>query len=447
MRILFLTDDFSGASLCRRLAIEGHEVLAHVRNVAFRQTLDGMVEKIDSMIAGLEWVGHDGLIVCDDNGFGSLQDQLRGEGYSVVGGSGEGDRLEDDRLYGQRIFAGHGMMSIPTHVFSTHQEAIHFIEANPDQWVIKFNGHADKAACYVGQMLDGSDVIDVLQVAHGSRCSESSQSVVLQKRIHGVEIGCARYFNGQKWVGPIEFNIEHKRLFPGDLGPNTCEMGTLMWYDDDEGSRLFQETLAKLEPWLRCHNFRGDIDINCIVNEEGAWPLEATTRFGYPAVQAQMSLHKSPWGNFLKAVADGRDYDLQWQRGYAIVVLVAAPPFPCGVAQAVRPCGAGGGKHDGCGGITPRGLRIHFSESLSDEDWRHVHFESVMRDTNDEFRISDDTGYALHVTGNAETVKNAREEVYRRVGKIVIPRGFYRNDIGLLFEEVQAILEKQNWIV
>ena len=77
MRILFVTEDFSGASLCARLAKEGHEVRAHVGNSDYARTLDGWVEKIATLEAGLDWVGKSGLVVCDDNGFGPLQEPIR----------------------------------------------------------------------------------------------------------------------------------------------------------------------------------------------------------------------------------------------------------------------------------------------------------------------------------------------------------------------------------
>jgi len=123
MRILFVTDDFSGASLCARLAKEGHAVRAHVGNPTYLQSLDGWIEKVPTLETGLDWAGKDGLIVCDDNGFGPLQDRLRADGFSVVGGSAGGDLLEDDREHAQQVFAAHGLKSIPTHTFDSAAKA------------------------------------------------------------------------------------------------------------------------------------------------------------------------------------------------------------------------------------------------------------------------------------------------------------------------------------
>jgi len=93
MKILFVSRDFSGASLCARLVREGNEVRAVVSDPASRQIFDGLVEKIEELEIGLAWVGKEGLIVVDDVGFGELQDRLRAEGYAVMGGSAGGEQL------------------------------------------------------------------------------------------------------------------------------------------------------------------------------------------------------------------------------------------------------------------------------------------------------------------------------------------------------------------
>lgn len=406
-----------------RLAKEGNDVRAHVGNSAYAQTLDGWVEKIGSLYAGLEWAGKDGLIVCDDNGFGELQDRLRREDYSVVGGSAGGDRLESDRVHAQEVFAAHGLKSIPTHSFESATEAADYVARNGGEWVVKHNGHADKMSCYVGRLPDGRDVIDLLRNAARHEGGKPSH-YALQKRVNGVEIGVARYFNGTDWVGPIELNIEHKKLFPGDLGPKTAEMGTLLWYTADDNNRLFREVLAPLKPYLREIGFRGDFDINCMVNDEGAWPMEATTRFGYPAVHAQMALHETPWGEFLKAVADEKPCDLRWRSGFAVVVLVAVPPFPF--------CS----KNCDCA-LDPRGLAIHFRQPPTPDDWPHIHFEGVAKETDpmgtERYRLVDQTGYVLHLTGHGSTIEDARSAAYRLIDNIVIPRMFFRADIGVRF--------------
>lgn len=437
MKILFISRDFSGASLCLHLMREGNAVRAFVADPMYGQIMDGLVEKNAKLEDGIAWVGRDGLIVVDDVGFGELQDRLRADGYAVVGGSAGGDLLENDRLHCQRVLAEHGIKTVPIHYFDHRNDAIRFVRNNPGRWVLKQNGGSDKTFCYVGKLPDGSDVLDLLEY-YGRKTPHDTSHFILQQQVDGVEIGVGRYFNGHDWVGPAELNIEHKKLFPGDLGPKTDEMGTLMWYDRDEGNRLFREVLAPLAPYLRSINFRGAFDINCMVNAEGAFPLEATSRFGCPTVQLQMEFHVSPWTEFLDAVARGKDYDLAVRDGYGIVVLVAEPPFPfyqC--VKRERPL--------------PPGLPIRFREEPDIEELRHYHFEEVAGERHangqETYYTCSDTGYIMHACGIGATVEEARTAVYRRVGNIVIPKMFYRTDIGVKFlERDRELLERWGYL-
>jgi phosphoribosylamine--glycine ligase len=436
MRILVLSHDFSGASLCHRLAREGHEVRVHVADAAQAGALEGIVSKAANRDDGLDWVGRDGLVIADDVGFGRLQNELRAQGYAVVGGSAGGDRLEEDRPYCQRVLADCGIAALPTAHFATAADAIAHVRAHPGPWVIKQNGHPESIVCYVGRMEDGADVVDLLR--HYAERYGDRGGYVLQRRCQGIEIGVGRYFNGRRWAGPIELNVEHKKLCAGDVGPKTYEMGTLMWYEADEAQPLFRATLAKLEPYLRQADFRGDVDINCIVNAEGAFPLEVTARFGYPAVQAQMELHATPWGEFLHALAQGRDGELDWRPGYSLSGRVAAPPFPYH---------GPGDRAD----LSPRGLKIHFRRPMTEEDWRHLHPEEVSRwpdgEAGEEYVVAGDGGYVMHVSGFGASVEAAREATYGRICDIAIPRMFYRTDLGLRFaDRERAQLQQWGWL-
>lgn len=432
MNVLLISNDFYAADLCLRLMREGHKVKAYVEDPTDRGTYVGMIKRVNSWKKELGWVGKEGLIVFDNTGYGKIQDELRKMGYAVVGGSEAGDRCEDDRAYGQRILWACGVKIVSSQDFHSLDEAILFVKKHPGEWVIKQNGHASKVFNYVGQMEDGSDVTSMLKSYKKQGNKKEVNYIELQKRIRGIEIGVARYFNGDDWVGPIEMNMEHKDLHNDNLGPKTFEMGTLMWFDANEKNKLFQETLAKLKPYLKRINFRGDIDINCIVNESGAYPLEFTARFGFPALQLQCALSESPFGEFLKAIARGKDYDFRYKKGFGVVVLVAVPPFPYKNISKEN---------------FSKGVNIYFKKPLTEEEKNQIHFERVSRRRTGEYYISKDDGFVLHVTGTGKTVEQARKSVYALINKLVIPKMFYRTDIGLKFlREERQSLKKWGYI-
>jgi len=431
MNILFVSLDLSGADLAKRLQEEGHNVRFFVEDKDQKENYKGILEKSTDWKKDVKWAGKDGLIVFDNCGYGKEQDDLRKQGYSVIGGCEYGDKLEHDRQYGQKILSACEIPVISSKGFHSLKKAIDFVKKTKGPWVIKQNGHADKLFNYVGGLEDGRDVVDVLN----SYCTyekDECNNIDLQKKIEGVEIGVGRYFNGNDWVGPIEINIEHKDLFAGDMGPKTYEMGTLMWFDDNEKNKLFRATLAKLKDFLKFYNFRGDVDINCIVNEKEVHPLEVTTRFGWPATHLHVELMKSPIGEFFKAVADGKQYDVKYKKEYGIVILVATPPFPYQIQMKK---------------YSPKGEKIYFKSDMTAEDMTHVHFEEVSMNKDNEYQITGDSGFVLHVTHTGKTVARARENATKIIDKIVIPKKFYRNDIGAKFENGDMKkLKKWGWI-
>ena len=430
MHILaILSQSLIGADLVVRLKNEGHAVRVFIDSELQSECLNGMVEKTEDWKNDLSWVGKDGLIIFDDVEYGEIQDRLRQDGFSVVGGSAGSDRLELDREFGQKVFSQFGMGVAELFNFSNADEAIRFVAEHGGVWVVKQSDH-QSTLDYVGVMPDGSDVLSILE--HYKHLG--IRNISLQRKLVGVEVAVGRFFNGEDWVGQVCINFEHKPLFNGNIGPMTGEMGTLMWYEAAEESRLFKEVLARLKPYLKEVRFKGYADVNCIVNSDGVWPLEATMRFGCPTIHLQAALHSSPWGEFLKALADGEEYDLQCKSGYGIVVSLAVPPFPFFSYTRIDPEHLLGG------------VDIFLKKPFSSDEQSRLCFQQA-RFENGRYRIAGVTGELAFVTGIGATVDAARAQAYGLIENIIVPKMFYRTDIGEKFlNEDREVLHNFGWI-
>jgi phosphoribosylamine--glycine ligase len=429
MKVLFISKNGLAANLAYLLEKEGHDVHLFIQEKKSKGIFDNMVKKTTNWKKDLKWLGEGGLIIFDDSGFGKIQDDLRKKGYLVFGGSEEADKLEYNRQYSEEIFQEFGINFFPTKTFNSVVEASEYATDHPEMWVIKREKDYNKFVSYVGNYEDGRDVIGLLK-NYSQIKTINKQPVSLQKRIVGIEVGVGRYFNGNEWIGPIEMNVEHPHLFSGDIGPYTSEMGTLAWYTDTE-NKLYKETLGKLEPYLRRINFKGDFAINCIVNETGIYALELTPRLGTPIIHLQTEIHQSSWFDIFYNVAAGNKFDMNWSEGYGTVILLTTPPFPYNQQFKTS---------------MSYGLQVFINE-LTEEEKRHIHFEEVSKriiNEEDNYYIADHEGYIMYVTGISSTIKEAREKILNIAKKIHIPKMFYRNDIGLDFE--QNDFEKlKNW--
>ena len=435
MRVLFVSGELIGSAICHELLRDGHDVRLYIDRDGWKNCLEGIIPKTNDWKSEVEWVGKNGLIVFDDVGYGHEQDELRKAGYRVVGGSAEADKLELNREYFHKILDQHGVNILPSYDFAHSQTAIDFIRDNPGQWVVKQNSHFG-ALNYVGEAEDGSDAIAVLE-----SYLANNMSAHIQKRAIGVEIGVARYFNGEDWVGPIEINHEHKRMCNDDVGPLTPEMGTVMWFSNEDDLPLFRDSLARLKPFLKKVNFKGDFDINCIVNKNNIWPLEATARFGAPSTELQSEMMKTPWVDFLSSLADGTDYQPNFHKGFGVTVSIAVPPYPY-TKNAIDPSV-----------FTTEVLQLFFKDNMTEDDKKHIYFEEISKKENplhpddDIYYWAGTNGWTMHVTGVSSDVHSARKKVYQIIDKIILPKKFYRTDIGLrVVENDLPLLNSWGWI-
>ncbi|HTH66358.1 MAG TPA: phosphoribosylglycinamide synthetase C domain-containing protein [Gemmatimonadales bacterium] len=407
-KFLFVSLDGLIADIAWQVVKEGHEVQLFTESQSEKEIGNGFVPKTDDWEREVEWAD---VIVFDDVlGQGAKAQKLREAGRPVVGGTPYTDRLEDDRAFGQQELKAAGVSIISQENFTSFDDAIAFVQANPNRYVIKPSGEAQnlKQLLFVGEDEHGADVIQVLEDykrAWAARIKEFQ----LQRRIVGVEVAIGAFFNGKEFVLPVNVNFEHKKLFPGDIGPSTGEMGTSMFWS--EPNRLFAATLKKMEAKLKDERYVGYIDVNCIVNSNGIYPLEFTARFGYPTISIQQEGMITPIGEFLHRLAEGSITRFKARSGFQVGVRIVVPPFPFRDPETFE--------------TSSKDAVIIFKKPMREG----VHIEDV-KTIDNEWLVTGTSGVVLIVCGLGSTMKQAQRQVYNRIENIMIPNMFYRKDIG-----------------
>jgi phosphoribosylamine--glycine ligase len=416
VRFLGVGDTVDLGDMYLRLQSAGHEVRVYAGDAEAGDVMRGLLTFTDDWRRELDWVrdaGPDGIVLFETASHGPEQDELRRDGFNVVGGSALGDRLENDREYGQSVLRDFGMPTARSHEFDDFDEAIGFVARTRRRYVYKLNGSEwSSTRGYVGAMENGNDMAAMLTAAKNTWPDGAPPSFVLMDHLTGIEVGLGAFFDGQKFRSPANLDWEHKRFFPGDIGELTGEMGTVVTYRGAE--RMFDATLASLAPLLRESGYRGYINLNTIVNEDGIWPLELTCRFGYPGFPILDSLHRWGWDRIFRSIVHADDAIIPTYDGYSVGVVITVPPFPYGHG------------YESLG----KGRPICFDDDLDDADRESLHYGEVdLRDG--QLVTAGMIGYIMVVTGVAETVDAARQVAYSRVGKVAIPNARYRNDIGV----------------
>jgi phosphoribosylamine--glycine ligase len=418
MRFLGIGKDGSLGDMHLSLLRAGHEVRTFIEDPRWRGILRGFIQLTDDWKQDLDWVRQqDGIIIFERADQGKLQDELRRGGFHVIGGSAFGDRMENDRSFGQACMRQAGIMTAPTKRFTDFDAALSFITDRRRRYVLKLNGADHSSNCnVVGDMDDGQDIAALLSLQKAAWTSKAVPDFVLMDHVSGVEVGVGAYFNGEAFMEPVVMDWEHKRFLPGDLGELTGEMGTLVTYRG--GEILFQRTLAKMSAQLRDGGYVGYININTIVNAAGIWPLEFTCRFGYPGAAICSTLHLEGWDVLFRRMIDRDRLDFPSRPGFALGVVLTVPPFPIVEEYSEQ----------------SKGLPVLFRNEPTEEDWLNLQLSEVERSSSG-LVTTGGMGSLMAVTGSAETAERARDVAYQRCANIVIPGLRYRNDIGLRFVE------------
>jgi phosphoribosylamine--glycine ligase len=158
------------------------------------------------------------------------------------------------------------------------------------------------------------------------------------------------------------------------------------------------------------------MDVNCIVNSNGIYPLEFTARFGYPAISIQQEGLLTPIGELLQGMAAGTLAKLRARSGFQVGVRVVVPPFPYSDKQTFE--------------STSKDSAILFKTPGREG----VHIEEV-KQVDGEWRVAGASGVVLVVCGTGPTMKQAQRQAYNRVRNVMIPYMYYRDDIGERWSE------------
>ena len=427
MKILLLDPAGAFTDFGIRLLANGHEVKQWQRkHLDGSQSMiaRGILDRVIHWQAYMDWAD---LILLSDNAYQmQFLEKYHKEGYPIIGSSLDTADLELKRGYGQDIMKKAGLDVIEGQEFKTYNEAIAYVKANPKRYVSKPSGDADKALSYVAK--SPADMLFMLE--RWKSKAKLAMPFIMQEFVPGIEVAVGG------WMGKHGFNslrcenFEFKKLMPGNFGVNTGEMGTVLKYTKD--SKLFDETLGKLEEYLKFQNYIGYVDLAFIIDEKGSpRPLEWTTRPGWPLFNIQAALHKDDPIEWMCDLLEGKD-SLKAINKTAVGHVIAVPDFPFTKST----------------GRDPKGFPIYGLEKV----WDDVHLCEVMMGrgpTYEDGKFGEEEmfvtagDYALVTSGVGNTIKEAAERSMEVVKQIEIPSAMIvRNDVGHRLEEELPKLQK-----
>jgi phosphoribosylamine--glycine ligase len=337
-------------------------------------------------------------------------DAFRAENLRIFGPSKAAAQLEASKELAKRFMARHAIPTAAHASFTDAKAAHNHVNREGAPIVIKADGlAAGKGVVVATTLAEAHEAIDMM--LDGNKLGDAGHRVVIEEFMDGEEASFIVMVDGKN-VLPLASSQDHKRIFDGDLGPNTGGMGAYSpapVVTPEMHHRVMHEIIAPTVKGMAAEGvpYTGFLYAGLMIGADGApRVVEFNCRLGDPETQPIFMRLKSDFFTIVEhAIAGTLDQaEAEWDRRAALGVVLASAGYP----------------------DTPRiGDEIHGLPK--NEDDFHV-FHSGTAGANG--KIVTHGGRVLCVTALGDKVKIAAERAYAIVEKIRFDGMQYRKDIG-----------------
>ena len=385
MKFLWISKYADTLALAMRVAQEGNDVELCILDPKRKTCGQQLIKKVGDWRKALS---KDKVVVFDMVGSGNTAESLKKQGYAVFNGSGLGDKLELDRVYGTEVMQTAGINTPHTESFTDWGKAEEYVKERRGNYVFKPSGNMGCALTYVAY--NDKDMIHFLHEIKNEIYKKTEFE--LQDVQEGEEVSLEGLFNGREWIdGWWNITWEDKAKLTGGLGHFTgCQQDVVRILPDQGDNKMVKKTLQKITPLLQQADYRGLIDINCIYSHGVPFGLEWTPRFGINAIFTMLELLKDDIGKIIADTALGNSFKVKTDKySFAASERVTVPEKP----------------------VIPHRLIQNI------QSFRHIHPMDMMLDKQGELVTCDVDFIIAVVTAGGATIPRARDMVYHILKK------------------------------
>ncbi|MSQ40310.1 MAG: phosphoribosylamine--glycine ligase [Dehalococcoidia bacterium] len=341
-----------------------------------------------------------------------IVDLFRSQGLAVFGPTKAAARIESSKVFSKALMQKHGIPTAEAQVFSSYEAARRYVMKHELPLVVKADGLAAGKGVFVCHSRE--EALEALHQCMEARAFGSAgDQVLVEECLQGREVSVFAFTDGTH-LSPLVAACDYKRVGDGDQGPNTGGMGSYsppeFWTDGLEAKvrATIMEPTVRAMAQEECP-YQGVLYAGLMMTQEGPKVIEFNCRLGDPEAQVLLPRLKTDLLDLCLAVLEGRlqEVAVEWSREACVGVVLASQGYPADY---------------------PRGFPI---DGLQDLDQNLVVFHAGTK-LRDGGQAVTDGGRVLTVTALGRTLEEARQRVYRNVGRIQFEGAHYRRDIAVL---------------
>ena len=342
-------------------------------------------------------------------------DEFRARGLRIFGPTQKAAQLESSKAFAKDFMKRHG---IPTAFYETFTDATAahaYVEQHGAPIVIKADGlAAGKGVVVATTLAEAHEAIDFMLLDNklGVQHNSGGARVVIEEFLAGEEASFIVLADGKN-VAVMATSQDHKRLLDADEGPNTGGMGAYSpapVVTPNVYAKAMQDIIQPTLDGMAKDGipFTGFLYAGLMIDAQGnPKTLEFNCRMGDPETQPIMMRLKSDLIDVFLHATDGTldQVELQWDRRFALGVVVAAGGYPLNPEKGQAITGLPADADDA--------MVFHAGTTLDDA--------GVLRTSG---------GRVLCVTALGDSAKLAQQRAYEYLRGIQFDGMQFRSDIG-----------------
>ena len=337
-------------------------------------------------------------------------DAFRAEGLRIFGPTKAAAQLESSKDFAKAFMTRHGIPTAAYESFTDARAAHNFVEINGAPIVIKADGLAAGKGVVVAMTLAEAHAAIDMMLADNAFGAAGAR-VVIEEFMSGEEASFIVMVDGKN-VLTMASSQDHKRLFDGDLGPNTGGMGAYSpapVVTPALHARIMREIILPTVSGMAKDGiaYTGFLYAGVMINEAGEpKTVEFNCRFGDPETQPIMMRLKTDLVDLVEHGINGTldKAEAEWDRRAALGVVVAAHGYPDNPRK----------------GDVIRGL------PAAADDAHVFHAGTALSDGH----VVTSGGRVVCITALGDTVKIAQKRAYEVADSIAFDGMQMRRDIG-----------------
>ena len=382
------------------------------------EVFDVAATDIEGVVALAEKLKVDCVFVAPDDPLVlGMVDALNEKGIRAFGPNKKAAIIEGSKVFSKELMKKYGIPSAAYEVFNDPKAAMEYIkEQNTYPAVIKADGLALGKGVVIAENAEEAENA-IHSIMEDKIFGNSGNNIVIEEFLTGPEVSVLAFTDG-KCVKPMVSSMDHKRVFNGNLGPNTGGMGTISpnpYYTDEIAKecmeKIFLPTINAMNAEGR--TFKGCLYFGLMLTPNGPKVIEYNCRFGDPEAQVVLPRLKTDFSDVINVIIDEKlgELEIEWYDGACACVIMASGGYP--------------GKYDK--GIVIKGL----NEDGQVDGATVFHAGSAFKDG----QFVTNGGRVLGVTAKGKDLDEALDRAYEAVEKIDFSGAHYRTDIGRAYKQ------------